>query len=69
MRQDENKDLNELINMLEYMVPSHSLDMLTLIIIAAGNTEEGYCAIAYGKVEKMTAACQKVRDLDIFSLV
>lgn len=51
MMQESNQDLAELINMLEYMVPSHSLDMLALIIIAAGNTNEGYCAIAYGKVE------------------
>ena len=69
MRENESSDLSSLINMLEYMVPSHSLDMLTLIIIAAGNTDEGYCAIAYGKVQKTTAACQKVRDLDIFSLL
>ena len=57
MRQENNSDLAELINMLEYLMPSHSLDMLTLIIIAAGNTNEGYCAIAYGKVEKTSAAC------------
>lgn len=43
-----NNDLMELINMLEYIVPSYSLDMLTLIIIAAGNIDEGNCAPAYG---------------------
>ena len=34
---DIKNDLTELIKMLEYMVPSYSLDLLTVIIIAAGN--------------------------------
>lgn len=32
-----NKNLKDLITLHEYMVPSYSLDLLTLIIIAAGN--------------------------------
>ena len=39
------KDLLSLVNMFEYIVPSYSLDLLTLIMIAAGNLEEGNCAM------------------------
>lgn len=51
MRDGDNKnnDLIDLVNMLEYMIPSYSLDMLTMIIIAAGNMNENDCAFAYGQ--------------------
>ena len=53
--QAEKRDLIELITLLEYLTPSHSLDLLTLIIIAAGLPEQGGCA--------------KLKQLDIFKLL
>jgi hypothetical protein len=46
--------------MLEYIVPSHSLDLLTLIMIAAGNLQEGSCAQTVGLAKESHAACKKV---------
>ena len=51
----EYKELDKLITMLEYLVPSYSLDILTTVIIAAGRKEE--------------STCKRVRELDIFRLL
>ena len=70
MKDSQNEpDLLSLVNMLEYIVPSHSLDLLTLIMIAAGNLEESNCALAIGSDQKSHAACKKVRNLEIFNLL
>ena len=45
--------------MLEYLTPSYSLDILTTIIIAAGNLEE----------ETHQKTCKKVDTLEIFNLL
>jgi hypothetical protein len=68
-RNKKNEDVHDLINLLEYMVPSYGLDMLTLIIIAAGNINEANCAVAYGQEQKSHSACNRVRNLDIFNLI
>lgn len=49
-------DLMSLVQMMEHLVPSYSLDLLTTIVIGIGK-------------QNTDCSCQKVRQLDIFKLL
>ena len=53
------KDEEDLVNMFEYMVPGHSLDILTLVIQAIGAQE---CS-------SQRLVCEKVVELEVFKLL
>ena len=69
--------------MHEYMVPSYSLDILALLVVAAANTQGSRrrmmeCCSALSDIDKTLFAeqtapqcskCKRVNELDIFDLL
>ena len=57
---EQKQDLNDLIIMHEYMVPSYSLDILALLVVAVGKGEsKSECCKALQDIEKVLFAKSK----------